>query len=205
MCKTGNIQINGESVQANFPLVCIGGASADVDSYTGIIGHLPADLGIAVVIVNHLPMIAGILLEVLPRCTLMPVELIKEDCVVRPNHVFIMGVERDLNVIGGVFHLKAISKPTGWPNVVSVFLNSLSDNWRGQLVAVILSGYDGDGASALRAIRDAGGIVMAQQASNAEQPDMPLSALASGNVDYVLSIEHIATEIERIALAANHR
>jgi chemotaxis response regulator CheB len=186
----------------NFPLVCIGGASADIDSYTGIIGHLRADLGIAVVVVNHLTMVAGLLLEALPRCTQMPVQLIIEGSIVRPNCVYILEEERDLHVVDGVFHLAPVSKPTGWPNLVSIFLNSLSSNWRGKSVAVILSGYDGDGASALLGIRKAGGITIAQQAETAGQPDMPLSAIASGNVDYILSIEGIASEIERIALAA---
>lgn len=191
-----------EIAAPDFPLVCIGGASADIDSYTCIISHLPSDLGIAVVIVNHLPMVAGLLLEILPRCTQMPVQLIHEGSIVRPNRVYIIEEERDLHVVDGVFHLRLISKPTGWPNLVSVFLNSLSTNWRGKLVAVILSGYDGDGTSALSGIRQAGGITIAQQANTARQPDMPLSAIASGNVDYILSIESIASEIERIALTS---
>jgi two-component system chemotaxis response regulator CheB len=188
-----------EDLAHDFPVVCVGGASADIDAYTGLLGHLPANLGVAVVIVNHQSMVAEQLLEVLPRCTQMPVELITERLLIQPNRVFIIKEERDLHVLEGEFRLKPISKPTGWPDVITIFLRSVAQNWDGQLIAVILSGYDGDGAAALCGIREAGGITIAQKVDTAGQPDMPLSAIASGCIDFILPVEKIAKEIERIA------
>ena len=52
-------------------------------------------------------------------------------------------------VLDGEFHLKPISKPRGWPNIIPVFLRSLTQHWDGTIIAVIVSGYDGDGAEAL--------------------------------------------------------
>jgi chemotaxis response regulator CheB len=104
-----------------------------------------------------------------------------------------------LHVLQGEFRLEPISKPRGWPDVITVFLRSLARHWNGKLVAVIVSGFDGDGADALCAIRDVGGVVIAQKLETAEQPDMPESAIASGCVDFVLSPEEIAAEISRIA------
>ena len=83
--------------------------------------------------------------------------------------------------------------------MITVFLRSLAENWNGKLVAVIVSGYDGDGADALCAIREVGGVTIAQKLETAEQPDMPESAIASGCVDFVLSPEGIAGEIAKIA------
>jgi chemotaxis response regulator CheB len=80
-----------------------------------------------------------------------------------------------------------------------VFLRSLTQNWDGQLIAIIVSGYDGDGADALCGIKDVGGITIAQKPVTAGQPDMPASAIASGCIDYVLSPEEIAREIIRIS------
>jgi two-component system chemotaxis response regulator CheB len=188
-----------EGLARDFPVVCMGGASADIDAYTGLLGHLPADLGVAVVIVNHQTMVAAHLLKILPRCTEMPVELITERLLVRPNRVYLIEEERDLHVLDGEFRLKPISKPTGWPDVITIFLRSFAQNWDGQLIAVILSGYDGDGAAALCGIREVGGITMAQKIDTAGQPDMPLSAIASGCIDFILPVEKIANEIERIA------
>ncbi len=66
---------------------------------------------------------------------------------------------------------------------------------------MIVSGYDGDGAAALRGIKNVGGITIAQELDTAHFPDMPASAIASGCVDFILSPEAIALKIVDIASA----
>ncbi|MDO9143444.1 chemotaxis protein CheB [Rhodoferax sp.] len=183
----------------NFPIVCVGGSAGGLDAYIRLLKCLPADMGVAIVIVNHITLFPTQLHEVLPPFTPMPVELITENLVIEPNHVFIIPANRDLHVENGVFHLKPISKPRGWPDVITVFLKSLTEYWDGKLIAVIVSGYDGDGAAALCGIKEAGGITLAQKLGTAIQPDMPESAIESGCIDFVLSPEDIAKEIVRIA------
>jgi chemotaxis response regulator CheB len=182
-----------------FPIVCVGGSAGGLDAYTRLLRNLPADIGVAIVIVNHQRTLATQLHEILPSYTKMPVELITDSLVIRPNHVFIIPEQRDLHVRDGEFELKPISKPRGWPDVITVFLRSMTKHWTGKLIAVIVSGYDGDGAAALRGIKDVGGITIAQKPDTAGQPDMPESAIASGCIDFVLSPEDIALEIKRIA------
>jgi chemotaxis response regulator CheB len=183
----------------DFPVVCVGGSAGGLDAYKRLLRHLPADMGVAIVIVNHLRVVATQLHAILPSCTQMPVELITEKLLIEPNHVFIIPEQRDLHVLDGEFRLRPISKPRGWPDVITVFLRSLTQHWDGKLIAVIVSGYDGDGAAALCGIRDAGGIIIAQKLDTAAHPDMPESAIASGCVDFILSPEDIAREIVRIA------
>ena len=187
----------------DFPVICVGGSAGALDAYTRLLKHLPADMGVAIVIVNHLRSVATHLHEILPRFTRMPVELITEKLLIQPNHVFIIPEQRDLHVLDGEFRLKPISKPRGWPDVITVFLRSLTEHWDGKLIAVIVSGYDGDGAAALCGIREVGGITIAQKPETAVQPDMPGSAIASGCIDFILSPEDIGQEIVRIARAAN--
>jgi two-component system, chemotaxis family, protein-glutamate methylesterase/glutaminase len=170
-----------------FPVVCVGGSAGGLDAYTRLLRHLPANMGVAVVIVNHLRIVATQLHVILPHHTEMPVELITDGLVLQPNHVFIIPAQCDLHVLHGEFRLKPISKPRGWPDVITVFLHSLTRHWRGKLIAVIVSGYDGDGAAALCSIKDAGGITIAQKLETAKQPDMPESAIATGCIDFVLS------------------
>jgi two-component system, chemotaxis family, protein-glutamate methylesterase/glutaminase len=183
----------------DFPVVCVGGSAGGLDAYIRLLRHLPADMDVAIVIVNHLRTVDTRLHTILPRYTEMPVDLISEGLDLQPNHVFIIPPLRDLHVLDGEFRLKPISKPRGWPDVITVFLRSLTDNWDGQLIAVIVSGYDGDGADALCGIKEVGGITIAQKLETAGQPDMPASAIASGCIDFVLSPEDIAREIVRIA------
>lgn len=186
----------------DFPVVCVGGSAGGLDAYTRLLRRLPADMGVAIVIVNHVRNAATLLHEILPRYTAMPVELITEKLDIERDHVFIIPEQRDLHVLDGEFRLKPVSKPRGWPDVITVFLRSLTEHWDGKLVAVIVSGYDGDGAAALCGIKDVGGITIAQLPETAAQPEMPESAVASGCVDFILSPEDIAKEIVRIAHAA---
>ena len=179
----------------DFPIVCVGGSAGGLDAYIRLLEKLPVDMGAAIVIVNHITMVPTQLHEVLPRFTVMPVELITERMVIVPNKVFIIPSNRDLHVQDGAFLLKPISKPRGWPDVITVFLRSLTNCWEGKLIAVIVSGFDGDGAAALCGIREAGGITIAQKLSTAKEPDMPETAIQTGCIDFVLSPEDIAQKI----------
>jgi len=96
------------------------------------------------------------------------------------------------------FRLSTLRKPPGWPKNISIFLQSLAEDRRKRAIAVILSGFDSDGAAALRSIKDAGGLVFAQEFKTASQPDMPKSAVETGCVDQVLSPAGIAAKLQDI-------
>jgi chemotaxis response regulator CheB len=194
-----SLPVKTKSIAKDFPVVCVGGSAGGLDAYIRLLQHLPGDMGIAIVIVNHLRTVATKLHEILPRYTEMPVELITEKLDIEPNHVFIIPEKRDLHILDGEFRLKPISKPRGWPDVITVFMRSMTEHWDGKLIAIIVSGYDGDGAAALCGIKEVGGITIAQKPETAGQPDMPESAIASGCIDFVLAPEKIAQEIVRIA------
>jgi chemotaxis response regulator CheB len=193
--------MKASSITNSFPVVCVGGSAGGLDAYTRLLSHLPADMGVAIVIVNHVRNVATMLHEILPRFTKMPVELITEKLDIQPNHVFVIPEQHDLHVLNNEFRLKPVSKPIGWPDVITIFLRSLAQHWDGKIIAVIVSGYDGDGAEALAGIKKIGGITIAQKPDTAIQPEMPESAIASGFIDFVLSPEDIADEIIRISHA----
>jgi chemotaxis response regulator CheB len=186
-------------MRENFPIVCVGGSAGGLDAYMRLLRQLPADMGAAIVVVNHVRIGPTQLHEILPGYTPMPVQLITDGLAIKPDTVFIIPEKHDLHVRDGAFHLKPISKPHGWPDVITVCLQSLTRHWGGQLIAVIVSGYDGDGAAALCGIREVGGITIAQKPETARAPDMPESAIASGCIDFVLSPEAIAQKIVSIA------
>ncbi len=188
----------GNLLTKNFPIVCVGGSAGGLDAYIRLLKNLPCDMKVAIVIVNHVRTMPTLLHEILPKYTKMPVNLITEDLVIEQNQVYIIPPDRDLHVLNGKFQLKPISKPRGWPDVITVFLRSLTDFWEGKLIAVIVSGYDGDGAAALCEIKEIGGVTIAQKLSTAIQPDMPESAIDSGCVDWVLTPEDIAKKIIEI-------
>ena len=169
-----------KSVIKDFPIVCVGGSTGGLDAYIRLLHNLPADMGVAIVIVNHLRKVATTLHKILPQHTKMPVELITERLDIQQNHVFIIPEKHDLHILGDEFRLKPISKPRGWPDVITVFLRSLTQHC---------------------GIKEVGGIAIAQKPETAAQPDMPESAISSGCIDFILSPEDIAKEIKRIAQA----
>ena len=191
--------INQQSEDLNFPIVCVGGSAGSLDAFTRLVSHLPADVGAAIVIVNHLRKTETSLHKILLKYTQMPVQLIKDGLVPKVNHIFVSPGKHDLLFSNRAFQLRPVSKPRGWPDIITIFLRSLTDNWNGQLIAVIVSGFDGDGTEALRGIKETGGITIAQEPETAGQSDMPESAISSGYVDFVLSPEAIAQKIIRIA------
>ncbi|HEY0562057.1 MAG TPA: chemotaxis protein CheB [Methylophilus sp.] len=109
-----------------------------------------------------------------------------------PFYLYIIPTKRDLHILNGEFQFKPISKPRGWPDLINTFLQSLTNYWDGKLIAVIVSGYDSNGAVALCEIKEVGGITIAQSLTTAIQPDMPDSAIKSGSYASVLSAEDIA-------------
>jgi two-component system chemotaxis response regulator CheB len=173
-------------------------SAGGLDAYTRLLRHLPTDMGVAVVIVNHLRSVSTHLHEILPQYTAMPVDIITEHLPIEPNHVFIIPAQHDLHVLNGEFRLMPISKPRGWPDVITVFLHSLVAHWNGMLIAVIVSGFDGDGAAALCEIKALGGITIAQKLDTALEPEMPQSAIKTGCIDFILSPEDIAAKIIKI-------
>ncbi|PKO15853.1 MAG: chemotaxis protein CheB [Chloroflexi bacterium HGW-Chloroflexi-10] len=191
-----------KNIARDFPIVCVGGSAGGLDAYIRLLSNLPDDMGVAIVIVNHLRTVATYLHEILPRFTRMPVELITEKLDIQPNRVFIIPEKHDLHVQDGEFRLKPISKPRGWPNVITVFLQSMAENWDGKLIAVIVSGFDGDGSEALQDIKEVGGTTIAQKLDTAKEPDMPETAIESGFIDFILSPEDIAKQIIKIAQAS---
>jgi two-component system chemotaxis response regulator CheB len=72
-----------------------------------------------------------------------------------------------------------------------------------RVIAVVLTGGGSDGTDGVQAVKSMGGIIIAQDPEQAQHPDMPLSAIRTGVVDYVLSVHDIAPTLVRLA-SGNH-
>ncbi len=189
----------------HFPIVCVGGSAGGLDAYIRLLKNLPAGMGVAVVVVNHVRNVPTYLHEILPRQAHMPVSLITDGMPIERNRIYVIPTHRNLLVLDQAFRLEPVSKPCGWPDVITVFLRSLTRYWDGTLVAIIVSGLDGDGAAALCGVQLVGGITIAQQPDTAIEPDMPESAIASGCIDFILSPEDIALKLVAIARTAKRQ
>ncbi len=75
---------------------------------------------------------------------------------------------------------------------------SLAQESGDEAIGVILSGGGSQRSLGVRAIRQAGGTTFAQYPGSARFPNMPISAIDTGCVDFVLRPNEIARELTRI-------
>lgn len=180
-------------------MVCLGGSAGGLQGYMDILRSLPADTGMAFVIAPHRALEnAQLLPQLLSSVTKMPVLEVRQGMRLEPNRVFVMPPRMDLTTAGNAFHLRTTSRPPGWPKTINIFLSSLAETVGKRAVAVILSGLDGDGSAALKAIKGAGGLTFAQ--SDAAYDSMPRSAVETGHIDHLMP----AVEIAKPLLALAH-
>ena len=195
---TGSLQAKSGS-EDRLSVVCFGASAGGFEAYRTILSLLPPDTGMAYIIVHHQAADGrSLLVEILPRVTKMPVVLVTDGEKVKANHVYVVPAGMQVTMAGDAFRLSRLVKLPGWPKNISIFLQSLARDRQKRAIAVILSGFDSDGAAALAPIKEAGGLVFAQKFQTASQPDMPQSAVKTGCVDQLLSPADIAVQLGRI-------
>lgn len=185
-------------------IVCFGASAGGLETYLRILSLLPPKTGLVFVIIHHQPSDwKSLLPEIIPRYTSMPVTLVEDGEIAKVDHVYIGPPGMQVYMADDRFKLTPILKQPGWPRNISAFLHSLATNQSKHTIAVILSGLDSDGAAALKPVKDAGGIVIAQDFHTAKQPAMPISAVDTGCVDFLLSPIEIAEKLKSIAEERN--
>ena len=184
------------TLHPNF-IVGIGGSAGGLKAYKTLLKAMPSNTGMAFVIVNHiLPDATSQLAKILSLHTKMQVSVASTLMPVRPNHVYVSPPNADLLLEGYAF--KVVFPRTKRNVVVDLFFTSLAEAMGARAIGIILSGYDGDGSEGCKQIKAKGGIIFAQDIS-AEVSGMPLSAQEAGCVDFVMSPEKIAVELQSIA------
>ncbi len=182
-------------MRPNF-IVGIGGSAGGLNAYKALLDALPSNTGMAFVIVSHiLPTANSQLAEILSRHTKMPVMVASTAMPIRPNHVYVCPPNADLLVESHTF--KVVSPRTKRNVAVDVFFTSLAEAMGAQAIGIVLSGYARDGSEGCKQIKAKGGITFAQDIS-AEVNGMPLSAQATGCVDFVLPPDKISAELRTI-------
>jgi two-component system CheB/CheR fusion protein len=180
-------------------IVGIGASAGGLEAFTQILQNLPNNTGMGFVLIQHLaPQHDSQLSEILRNVVQMPVNEAREGMKILPNHVYIIPPNTLMTLEQGVLRLEPRRRVKGRYMVIDGFFKSLA-NLGEEAIAVILSGNNEDGTAGLGAIKAAGGVTFAQDLASAEFPTMPMIAIASGYVDFVLSPEEIAAELVNIS------
>jgi two-component system, chemotaxis family, CheB/CheR fusion protein len=185
-------------------IVGVGASAGGLEAFEELLAALPKDSGMAFVLVQHLsPTHESVLSQLLGKSTKMPVVEVKDGTKVEGNRVYVIPPNADMSITRGVLHLSSIDPDRARRMPIDVFFRSLAEDRQGRAIGVILSGTASDGTLGLQAIKAVGGVTFAQDDESAKYSGMPRSAVAAGNVDFVLPPPHIARELERIARHAD--
>ncbi len=181
------------------PICAIGASAGGVGALQALFRQLPDDLGLAYVVILHLsPDQPSALGEVLSVCTRMGVNQVHDHPRLKPNCVYVIAPDRELVIEGDNISSRPFTEPRGRRAPVDMFFRSIAAA-RGDGVAIVLSGSGSDGASGVRSIKEAGGVVMVQEPAEAEFPSMPQNAIATGMADFVAPIARLAERLREVA------
>ncbi len=177
-----------------FPIAGIGASAGGIEALEAFFRAVPRNHGIAFVVVTHLPLNRESLLpEILGRATWMPVVEARNDQVVAAEHVYVLPPGATLTITGGRFNLRAGDTGARIRTPIDLFFTALAEDRGEHAIGIILSGGGSDGTFGLKAIKEHGGLTIAQ-GNNESRPrfaEMPQSAVAAGFVDLVLPVEEI--------------
>jgi two-component system CheB/CheR fusion protein len=188
--------VRRRTLQPNF-IVGIGGSAGSLNAYKALLDTLPSNTGMAFIIISHLmPTANSQLAEILSNHTKMPVMVASSSMSIQANHVYVIPPNADLLIEH--FTFKVVTPRTMRNKQIDYFLASLAEAIGDRAIAVILSGYDGDGTEGCKHIKAKGGTTFVQDMS-AEVAHMSLSAQASGYVDFVLPPDKISAKLKNMA------
>ena len=178
------------------PIVGLGASAGGIAALQEFFAAMPVDSGMAFVVIVHLsPTHESTLPEMFQRSTAMPVVAATDGARVEPNSVYVIPPGKFLSSVDGHLRLTDAREPHGKRVAVDSFFRSLAESHGAQSLAVVFSGAGGDGALGLKRIKELGGLTIAQDPDEAEHPDMPRSAIATGVVDWVLRVGEMPAKL----------
>jgi two-component system CheB/CheR fusion protein len=178
------------------PVVGLGASAGGLEAFQNFLTASPADSGIAYVLVQHLdPNHESMLADLLSRRTAMPVRQIVDGMAIEPNNVYLIPPNASLTIENARLRLSEFLEPRGFRRPIDVFFRSLAADQGTNAACVVLSGTGGDGSEGLRAVKEAGGLTIAQAPDTAKYDGMPNSAVATGLVDKVLEVADMPAAI----------
>lgn len=181
-------------------VVGIGASAGGLEALRQFFAEMRADSDMAFVVIQHLaPNHKSLMAELLSRSTQMPVKQAEQGEMPQPNHVYLIPPGYNLTLENGELHLVASPGGTTLNLPIDIFFRSLAADQGERAVAIILSGTGSDGARGIRAVKEAGGMIMVQAEASAKFAGMPASAIATGAADFILPVEEMPKQLVSFA------
>ncbi len=189
-----------------FPVVGIGASAGGLEAFKKLLKEIPEYSGMAYILVQHLnPSHESLLPEILHKVTQIPVLEISTKIAIEPNHIYVMPSKKIMEVKNDRLELspRPEKSKTERNLLIDVLFTSLAQVHQSYAIGVVLSGTASDGTLGLKAIKDHGGITIAQDEDSAEYEAMPNSAIKAGVVDFILPPDKIPAKLVELAKIIN--
>ena len=183
----------GNDPVAKLTIAGIGASAGGVQALQEFFGALPATIDAALVVVVHLdPTHQSELAQIIATRTGIPVQQVENRAALEINRIYVIPPNRQLTITDSELIATEFDEPRGQRAPIDGFFRSLATHGDG--FAIILSGSGSDGSLGVRAIREAGGIVLVQDPNDAEYGSMPGAVIAAGHADFVLPARELALQ-----------
>jgi len=172
----------------DFSVVGVGASAGGLEALQEFFKNTPDDPGVAFVVIQHLsPDYKSLMDELLARHTQMDIHRVKDGTGLKANHIYLIPPRKNMTIFRGKLYLTE-QEPSRMVNMpIDIFLRSLAQDQGKNAIGVILSGTGSDGTLGIRAIKEHGGMVIAQDDRSAKFDGMPRSSISTGMVDYILT------------------
>lgn len=189
-----NEEFNLIDKNENF-IVGVGASAGGLEALEQFFKNMEPESGMSFVVVQHLsPDYKSLMVELLSKHTKMKVVRAEDGMSIAPDNVYLIPPKKNMTIFHRKLFLTSQNHSMGLNLPIDIFLRSLADDVADKAIAVILSGTGSDGTLGIRAIKGAGGMVMAQD-DTAKFDGMPKSAIATGLTDYILPPDKMGTKL----------
>jgi len=173
-------------------IVGIGASAGGLNALQQMFQHMPADSGVCFVIIQHLsPDFKSQMDELLGHHTSMPIRNVAHNLPLEPNTIYLNVSMSYMEIRDGHPAMTEVPRGQHVELPIDVFFRSLAREVGARAVAVILSGTGKDGSEGIRAVHEAGGLVLVQTPQSAQFGAMPESAVETGVCDFIAPPEEI--------------
>lgn len=183
----------------HYAVVAIGCSAGGLAALKVVLGDLAPDFPGAVLVTFHIAPGRSHMRELLGAVCDLPVLDVEEKMHIEPGRVYLSCPDYHMLVEDNkTLALSIDAKVCNVRPAVDLTFKSAAAVYRSELVGVVLTGANHDGAAGLKVIRDLGGLAIVQDPKSAEAETMPRSALERAGADFVLPLEQIAPCLNRV-------
>lgn len=182
---------------AKYDVLAIGASAGGFNALMEVLSGFDSDLRASVLVVQHLdPRRKSIIAELLSKKTAIPVKLAEHGERMLPGVVYIAPPDEHLLAGPGKLQLAHSQLVHFVRPSVDLLFESVAGTYGSHCIGVVLSGTGRDGAAGIRAIKQAGGVTVAQDPASSEFSSMPQAAVATGCVDLILPLSEVGLRLK---------